>query len=193
MSPRSARLEGRRPGDGWADRAQGDVTCLVAAAKAGDGPALDELCRRLYPQVKRFFAQLLPAEAEDLTQDLFARLGARLRDYQESGQFGAWLRTVGYNLYRTRRRSLERRREDTLKTGVDPVDLQTTSIFQTGKRALRAAVNNLPASLRDAWELFALGYQPRDIAAKLQITPAAAATRVSRAKVLLLEQLSRRR
>jgi len=163
-----------------------ELAPVVARAKAGDDAALDDLCRRCYSVVYDFLAYLMPAEAEDLTQEVFANLGHRLRGYEETGRFTAWLRSVAFNLFRTRNRTQHRRREEPLDTEFDIALAEATStIFTTEKRALHLAVARLPESLRDAWALYAEGDEPREIAKKLAITPGAAATRVSRAKIQL--------
>jgi RNA polymerase sigma-70 factor (ECF subfamily) len=164
-----------------------ELAPVVARAKAGDDAALDDLCRRCYSVAYDFLAYLIPAEAEDLTQELFADLRKRLRGYEETGRFTPWLRSVAFNLFRTRNRSNQRRREEPLDPDEYDIALAeaTSTIFTTEKRALRVAVGRLPETLREAWTLYAEGHEPQEIARKLAITPGAAATRVSRAKIHL--------
>lgn len=171
------------------DRDQ-DLASLVAAAKEGDRAALDEVCARCYDQVLFYFQQRIPAQAEDLTQRLFAELPRKLAGYTESGRFRAWLQGVAYNMFLTQNRSNQRRREDTLRTEIDLADTETTTLFRTAKGELRRLVLALPPTLREAWELFAEGRSHSEIAAELGISPGAAATRVSRARTRLLEMLS---
>jgi RNA polymerase sigma factor (sigma-70 family) len=167
-----------------------DLPALVSRARGGDPIALGEIAVRCQPAVLAFLERLDPAEAEDLAQEVFAGLEARLAGYEESGRFPAWLRSVAFNLYRTRNRSIRRRREDPLTHDVDvPLAEDTSTLFRTGKERLRAAAAELPPTLREAWDLYADGYEPRDIAIRLGITPGAAATRVSRAKDFLEEKL----
>lgn len=163
---------------------------MVAAARAGDDSALAALCDRCYFHIHDFLERLKPEEADDLTQEVFADLKGKLRGYQETGRFLPWLRSVAYNRFRTRNRSLRRRREEPLSTDFD-LELadQTVEIFTSEKRALLAATGDLPDSLRKAWSLYAMGYEPRQIGVKLGISPGAAAARVSRAKDLLETRL----
>ncbi len=163
---------------------------LVAAARSGDAAALESLYQRCYVHVLHFLEQLSPGEAEDLAQEVFAGLEPKLRGYQESGHFLAWLRSVAYNRFRTKHRSIRRRREEPLATDYDLalVD-QTVEIFTSEKRALRAATNELPETLKQAWDLYAAGFEPRQIGARLGITPGAAAVRISRAKDFLAGRL----
>lgn len=171
---------------------EAELTRLVTRTGEGDSRALERLCSLCYPEIRQFFLELLPEEADDLTQELFADLRRKLDGYEESGRFMAWLRSVAFNLFRTRNRSVRRRREATLTTGFDLELAETTlSLFTTRKQLLRAAAKQLPASLREAWGLYAEGYEPRAIGGRLDISPGAAATRVSRAKDLLTRILGR--
>jgi RNA polymerase sigma factor (sigma-70 family) len=164
---------------------------LVVRARSGDAAALNELCKGCYSIVRDFLNYLIPEQAEDLTQEVFASLSRRLAGYEESGRFIPWLQSVAFNLFRTQNRALKRRGEDPFPTQFD-IELaqETTTIFTTEKRALHRAVEELPPTLRNAWELYAQGFEPRDIAKQLEITPGAAATRVSRAKAELERRLS---
>jgi RNA polymerase sigma-70 factor (ECF subfamily) len=164
---------------------------LVVRARSGDAAALNELCKGCYSIVRDFLNYLMPEQAEDLTQEVFASLHRRLAGYEESGRFIPWLQSVAFNLFRTQNRSLQRRREDPFVTQFD-IELaqETTTIFTAEKRALHRAVEELQPTLREAWELYAQGYEPREIAKQLEITPGAAATRVSRAKAELERRLS---
>lgn len=163
---------------------------LVAAAQTEDATALELLCQRCYHHIRHFLEQLAPEEADDLTQEVFADLGATLRGYRETGRFLPWLRTVAYNRFRTKNRSIRRRREEPLATDYDlALADQTVEIFTSEKRALRAASDGLPESLKRAWELYAQGHEPRQIGVELGITAGAAAVRVSRAKDFLAKRL----
>lgn len=167
-----------------------DLASLVAKSRGGDAQALDRLCECCYEQVLHYFQRRLPAQAEDMTQRLFADLPRKLNGYSESGRFRAWLKGVAYNMFLTQERSNRRSREDTLRTGMDFADMDTTTLFRTAKGKLRQHASELPSSLGEAWELFAQGYRHAEIARELGITPGAAATRISRARAVLIERLT---
>lgn len=166
-----------------------DLAPLVRGAKEGDPDALDRLCECCYEQVLGYFRSHLPHQAEDLTQRLFAGLPRKLQGYTESGRFRAWLQGVAYHMFLTQHRSERRRREQTLRTGMDFAEMDTTTLFRTAKGQLRRHARDLPPSLGEAWDLFVKGYRHAEIAAELGITPGAAATRVSRARSWLVERL----
>jgi RNA polymerase sigma-70 factor (ECF subfamily) len=167
-----------------------DLAGLVARAKNGDAAAFDQLCRRCYDDVLWHFTAWMPGQAEDLTQKLFAGLAPKLDGYEESGRFRAWLRGVAYNMYRTQRRSEHRRLEETLRTAFDVQDSESTTMFRTAKQRLRELARNLPAALRDVWELHIQGLSHEEIAQQLGIRIGAVYTRLHRARALLIEWMS---
>jgi RNA polymerase sigma-70 factor (ECF subfamily) len=164
-----------------------DLAALVARAKTGDAAALDQLCRRCYDDVLWHFSAWTPAEAEDLTQKLFAGLDRKLAGYEESGRFRAWLRGVAYHMFLTARRAEQRRHEDTLRTGLERDESETSTLFSTAKDRLRALVQQLPPSLREVWDLQVDGLTPDEIAERLGIQKGAVYTRLSRARAMLID------
>ncbi len=80
----------------------------IARAAAGDAGAWAALVRRYLPAVTRCAAYMLgdPAEAEDVAQDTFVRLHAKLPTWQ-GGEDGlsSWLHRVAVNLSIDRRRA----------------------------------------------------------------------------------------
>ena len=177
---------------------------LVSKAKMGDSQSVGELTRRYRADIVRYLEwtiaqdapDLMSDQAEDIAQELFASLGQKLKGYEESGLFQWWLQGVAYNLFRTALRSRIRRRkrigEDTLGTGRDAGPSETTSIFSTKKEALRAAAQSLPGGDRAAWELYAHGFTPAEIATRLEIEPNAVHQRLNRARRKLMEWLAAR-
>ncbi|MGH7466578.1 MAG: RNA polymerase sigma factor [Longimicrobiales bacterium] len=167
-----------------------DLAALVAGARGGDAAALDQLCRRCYDDVLWHFTAWLPAQAEDLTQKLFAGLARKLDGYEESGRFRAWLRGVAYNMYRTQRRSEHRRLEETLRTAFDVEESESSTMFSTAKKRLRELAHKLPPALRAVWELHIQGFSHEEIAEKLGIGVGAVYTRLHRARSLLISWMS---
>jgi RNA polymerase sigma-70 factor, ECF subfamily len=81
---------------------------LLRRARSGDPRALDELCRRNWKPVYRCFARLTrnPAEAEDLTQEVFLRALRSLPQFEDRGlPFTAYLLQIARNLARDRWRT----------------------------------------------------------------------------------------
>jgi RNA polymerase sigma-70 factor (ECF subfamily) len=105
-------------GDRWEEPVAGTVgagaddSTLLAAARSGDDRALDALCRRNWKPVFRSFARFTdsPAEAEDLTQEVFLRALRSLPRFEDRGlPFAAYLLRIADNLARDRWRAGSRR------------------------------------------------------------------------------------
>jgi len=71
---------------------------LVQAAQSGRSEATDELVERYYPRVYSFVATLQSGDAEDLTQEVFARALGALPRFNGEYQFGAWLLQIARNV-----------------------------------------------------------------------------------------------
>lgn len=81
-----------RPGDERMDVAQLPDARLVHAAKAGDTAALDELCRRYWPRVRRYcLASMAPDDAEEAVQTTFERVIKRLPAFEGGQDIGAYI------------------------------------------------------------------------------------------------------
>ena len=92
---------------------------LVQAAQSGRPEATDELIERYYPRVYSFVSAQKPAaDAEDLTQEVFARALRALPRFNGEYQFGAWLLQIARNVCIDEARRSTRRPQPT-----DPVDL----------------------------------------------------------------------
>jgi RNA polymerase sigma-70 factor, ECF subfamily len=84
---------------------------LLREASSGRREALEELCRRNWRPVYRTFARFgfSPAEAEDLTQEVFLRAIRSLPRFEDRGvPFPAYLRQIARNLARDRWRACSR-------------------------------------------------------------------------------------
>jgi RNA polymerase sigma-70 factor (ECF subfamily) len=87
---------------------EADDSSLLRAARAGDGQALDLLCRRNWKPVYRSLVRFTgsPVEAEDLTQEVFLRALRSLARFEDRGlPFTAYLLRIADNLVRDRWRA----------------------------------------------------------------------------------------
>jgi RNA polymerase sigma-70 factor (ECF subfamily) len=83
------------------DHADTGDAVLVSLARAGDTGALEALCRRSWRPVYRSFARYTsdPAEAEDLTQEVFLRAIRALPRFTDQGvPFSAYVLRIAANL-----------------------------------------------------------------------------------------------
>lgn len=160
---------------------------VITGAREGLPQFVGELYRRYHKPLIVFLQRLAPADAEDLAQEVFLRLPVTLAGYTERGTFEPWLKRVGFNTYRTRRRAAARRREDVL-------DADTPAPMSDVGRVTREDLWNhamaaMPETQREAWVLHREGYEAKDIAQLMGISAAAAATRLSRARDFLAKRL----
>lgn len=88
----------------FADRTERE---LVHAAKAGSESAFEELVRRNQHRIFRIGWRITAnrQDAEDVSQDTFAKAYERLRDFREDSRFSTWLVRIAMNeaLQRIRR------------------------------------------------------------------------------------------
>ncbi len=93
------RFHGRSSFD--TDRRPGELAAAVAHAKAGDREAVRYLYLRFSPNVYGYARSIVrdEHEAEDVTQQVFARLITSLTRYEDRGvPFSAWLLRITHNM-----------------------------------------------------------------------------------------------
>jgi RNA polymerase sigma factor (sigma-70 family) len=160
---------------------------LIRAARS-DAAAFGELYQRHVAAVFRWLERRAPHMAADLTAETFAQAWLsrrRFRDDREGSAF-PWLLGIAQNvLHKSRRRDrIESRAR--IRLGL-PLDLAEDDLERVDERlslngTLAAAVDSLPAHERAALKLRVdhdLPYE--EVARRLEIRPAAARLRVSRA------------
>ena len=126
---------------------------LIGRAKGGDRGAFGKLLERHYNFVYRAAYRWCgnKADAEDVTQDVCARLGRAIRNYHGSGVFTTWLYAMTLNAARDMMRKTAR---DTAKTQAYGVHTQISgeASVETDDPAemLWLEVRKLPDKQRDA-------------------------------------------
>ena len=76
-----------------AERRGHEAAALVAAAKAGDQRAFEELYRRYQPRIYALALHLTgrPSDADDITQDAFLKAYKHLPNFEGRSEFFTWL------------------------------------------------------------------------------------------------------
>jgi RNA polymerase sigma-70 factor (ECF subfamily) len=174
---------------------------ILERAQQGDPAAARTLMERALPAVRRWARGKLPTQArgaadtEDIVQDAFVgtlRNLARFR-HHTVGALHAYLRRAVINRIRDVIRG-SRRRAAEFDATADPPDWHPSplerAILQQRVEHFLAALTKLRPADRQilVWRL-ELGYTPREIAARLGKTEAAAAMTVSRAMARLAKEL----
>ncbi len=144
----------------------------IAAAKAGDWDALTYLYSRHADDVRRFVQSIVHDryEAEDITQDVFAKLMRVIQKYEEREvPFAAWIMRVARNAALDHLRS--RRQIPVDEVWINDDGHEQTSFEYTN--ALKAALADLPESQRHVLVLRHIGgLSPTEIAERLGKTEA---------------------
>ena len=154
-----------------------------------DPAAFGELYRRHVRRVHAWHARRLEWAAADLTAETFARAWIARRGFRDQHEGWAlpWLLGIAHNVLResARRERLESRARERLGL---PLDLAQEDGYAAVEERLSpswemaAAFEALPDHERDAVELRVIEELPyAEVARRLQIRPAAARLRVSRA------------
>lgn len=139
----------------------------IARAKAGDVDALHFLYVRFADDVNRYVVSIVrdPHEAEDVTQDVFAKLMGAIRNYEaRSVPFGAWITRVARNAAIDH---LRKRRAVPCEE-VHAVDEVCQSDDAERIESLRIALGQLPEEQREVVVLrHVAGLSPLEIAQRL--------------------------
>jgi RNA polymerase sigma-70 factor (ECF subfamily) len=79
----------------------GKLKRLCKRAQQGDKDAATELLRLFYKQIFNYLRRLSGSstDAEDLTQETFAKVWASLGGYRHKCSFSTWIHTIAYHTY----------------------------------------------------------------------------------------------
>ena len=139
----------------------------IAAAKAGDWDALSYLYSRYSDDVQRFVQSIVHDHhaAEDITQDVFAKLMRAIRKYEQRDvPFAAWIMRVARNAALDHLRS--KRQIPVEEVWISEDGQEQTSLEYTD--ALKTALADLPESQRKVLVLRHIGgLSPTEIAERL--------------------------
>jgi RNA polymerase sigma-70 factor, ECF subfamily len=164
-----SRLNGT--GDGWPATPE---PAVLAAARAGDADALDELVRRHAGRAFVVAYRLLGhrEDAEDLVQDSFVAALRALDRFEDGRPFEPWLLRIvvnrGTNARKARAlRSVAPIPADAAARGTSPLDAAERSELRDW---LRRALDTLPERRRQIMELFELdGFSAAEIGAMMDV------------------------
>jgi RNA polymerase sigma-70 factor, ECF subfamily len=170
------------------------LRALFDRARAGDGPALDELCATMRPRLYRAAWAILrdADEADDVAQEALIRALARRFLFLGRGSVGGWMTRIAINLAKNRLRDVRRRREIVeAEPPRAPASGPEVAFAEAEERArLLAAVEALPERQRDVVRLHVVAQLDfPEIAEALGITASNARMTFSHAKKKLVAAL----
>jgi RNA polymerase sigma-70 factor (ECF subfamily) len=173
----------------------------------GHDAALNDLMERHAPGVFHFLCRMLGNEddANDLAQETFVRVFRARASYRPAQRFSTWLFTIAANLARNHLRWRTRHPNVSLDAEAGPAEQtlaetlvnpgaspEEQTLAAERAAAVRRAVNELPADLREAivlceWEELSVA----EAATVAQTTPKAIESRLYRARQILRGELKR--
>jgi RNA polymerase sigma-70 factor (ECF subfamily) len=167
---------------------------LVRRARDGEQQAFGTLYRLHAPRVKGYLRRsgFRDAEADDLTQETFARVFRSLETFDESrGRFATWLGTIARNV--ARRQWSRRAQPDDFDPELAdemfsaPYDRDRDAAHREEVQAVRGCIAKLPVELRNLVELrYVQALTTRALSARLSIPEATVRLRLKEAQALLL-------
>jgi len=165
----------------------------VAKAASGDVGAFERLYRAQVARVHSLARRMAgPAQADELTQDVFVRAWQKLGTFRGDSAFATWLHRLAVNVIieRFRVKSAERLR---LVEGDDLFALTAGVPVKHAERlGLEAALELLPPGAKRVFVLHDVeGYKHEEIAEMLGVTSGATKAQLHRARLLLREALNR--
>ncbi|MCU1241182.1 MAG: polymerase sigma-54 factor RpoN [Candidatus Acidoferrum typicum] len=184
-----------------------DEHLLVAAAKAGDAAAFEELVNRYEKKIFRLTMNITRnnEDAEDAMQDAFMKAYSHLDRFQEDSRFYTWLVRIAANeaLMRLRKRrpnqfSLDEpieSEDDFIPQQIEDWGPSPEQRFaQTEMRdILRGVIEELPPDFRIVFLLRDVeGLSTQDTAEAVGISEAAVKSRLLRARLKLRQKLNTR-
>lgn len=131
-------------------------------------------------------------DAEDILQESFMNVFRKLKDYEEKGSLGGWIRRITVNKaieYYRKERSIAKHIND---FQLEMSDEQTSELFQTiDLELLLKKIQGLAAGYRLVFNMHAIeGYTHREIAKELNITEGTSKSQFARAKKILQEMVN---
>lgn len=162
---------------------------LIAAAKAGDIRAFEQIVRRFQTDVLRLAMGVIrdSGAAEDAAQETFVRAFRFLRRYRGEARFSTWLFSIARNCALDELRRTTKGGRPTEEIGMEVVS--PDSAPHVGLE-IREAMGGLPLDLREAVlliDMFGMSY--REASAVAGVAEGTVKSRVHRARQALIDAL----
>ena len=160
---------------------------LMLRVQDGDQSAYRELFERHHARVYGYLLRRMQDRqvADGLVQETFLSVYRARHTWKADRPFRPWLFTIASNAARDHLRRVQRRPETVSEDVV-----QSFSPTNVTRLHLERAIAGMPGVLRDAFILGVVeGFDHREVAHQLQISPANARARISRGRAWLRSRL----
>lgn len=169
---------------------------LVARLRDGDPVAFDHVYETYRARVYSFLLRLTrdPARARDLSQDTWLRLAVNAHRLAPDSDPGAWLFTVARNLFLSEQRFRFLRRARLRELALFATRTTPPALLEhtDAEARLERALAQLPIAQREVLLLITVeGFTADEVAAMLDLDPAAVRKRLSRGRAALKQALER--
>ena len=164
----------------------------VALATGGDASAFERIYRTHVARIHSLARRMLgPAEADEVTQDIFVRAWQKLGQFRGEAALGTWLHRLAVNVVIERRRSFAIQRAR-MADDDTAIDLLSTAPARSDLRVdFENAIERLPPGAREIFVLHDVeGHKHREIAALLDITSGTSKRQLHRARMLMRRYLT---
>lgn len=149
----------------------------------------DRLAPRMFPVCIRYIGDR--DQAEDVLQDGFITLFAKLETYKGDGSFEGWARRVFVTtaLMALRKKDALKMSED-LETVRGMKSETASQTQQIGYKELMKLITSLPPGFRTVFNMYSIeGYSHKEIAEALGISETTSRTQLSRARIWLQNKI----
>lgn len=180
---------------------QTDDNELVAAARAGDRYALDQLLRRHYDRIHAVTRRIAgeTRDADDATQEALIKIVRSLANFDGRSSFGTWAYRIATNAALDELRKRKRRPalhavhdDESGEISLEPVDTMSARRIESiaDRLALDEALEDLPDDFRSAVVLRDVGdLDYSEIAEVLDVPVGTVKSRIARGRKLLADRL----
>ena len=165
----------------------------VRLAAGGDVAAFERLYRTHVARVHSLVSRMLDHEmADEVTQDVFVRVWAKLGTFRGDSAFSTWLHRVTVNLVLGRRKKLGIRRERFHPDAEAVLDRTSGAGPRPAIGAeFEAGMRRLPERAREVFVLHDVeGFKHREIAEMLGVTTGTTKAQLHRARMLMRQFVS---
>ena len=149
------------------------------------------LAPRFFPVCIRYVGDR--TVAEDVLQEGFVALFAKLETYNGSGSFDGWARRIFINAS-----LMYLRKNDVLKDSQDITEIRKMSsdgenaLERIGYKELMGLITTMPVGFRTVFNLYVLeGFSHKEIADMLGITESTSRTQLSRGRIWLQDRIEK--
>jgi RNA polymerase sigma-70 factor (ECF subfamily) len=173
-----------------------DDYLLVEECKRNNTVAFEQLYHKYAPRMKGVAYRYCNDLAEDIVQEAFVKVFNKINEFENTGQFEAWLRRIvvntAINQFHSSKKETER-----MNDFLQSPDNSNSSYGEEEEEEeeysmedMMYAINKLPAGYKMVFNLYAIDdYSHKEIAEALKISEGTSKSQLSKARIFLRKEL----